>query len=127
MLRRASRTVADCYQRASEAAERAARASNTADREFWLAREQRWLDLAKHQEVSERLDDFVQTRSARFRAADDVQPISPPSAEEGLRLLIALNSIADPKKLAEILNLAERLARDSPEFAKLSHIRRTTH
>jgi hypothetical protein len=75
MLRRPSNITADCHRRASEAAQRADRASTPQDKAFWLGCEQRWLDLAKHQEDSERLNDFVMSRSAfsryRVRLTDD--------------------------------------------------------
>ena len=75
MLRRPSDITADCFRRASEAAQRADRATTSQDKAFWLGCEQRWLGLAKHQEDSERLNDFVMSRSAfsryRVRRTDD--------------------------------------------------------
>ena len=75
MLRRPSEMVADAYQRASAAAERAGRSSNPDDREFWLACEQRWLEFAKHLEDCERLNDFVASRGSfsgyRIRKTDN--------------------------------------------------------
>jgi hypothetical protein len=114
MLRRQSKIVAECHRRALEAAERAARSSSREDREFWLLCEQRWLDHAKQQEDSERLNDFVQSRSK----ARDIADNSEPTAEETLRLVSALNSIIDPDKRDEILRLAEQMAGSSPRFAE---------
>jgi len=125
MLRRSSATVADCHRRALEAAERAERASSPEDRKFWLAREQRWLELAKHQEACERLNDFVSSRHARFRSARRDMPV--PEPDEVVRLLIALNGINNPEQMAEVVELAERLARDAPEFEELMDRRRTRH
>jgi len=122
MLRRSSATVADCYRRAAEAAERAEQASTPDDRKFWLVRERRWLELAKHQEASERLKDFVRSRSASVRA-----PAAHPSPEEALRLLAALNGLSNPDDLAEVYALAERLAGEKPEVAALMDRRRTRH
>jgi hypothetical protein len=114
MLRRQSRTVIECHRRALRAAERAAGSSRRDDRQFWLGSEQRWLDHAKQQEDSERLDDFVQDRSRGRTIADG----SEPTAEETLRFLTALNAITDPDQLDEIQALAERLASASPKFAE---------
>ena len=115
MLRRQSKIVAECHRRALEAAERAARSTGREDQEFWLQCEQRWLDHAKQQEESERLNDFVQSRSGVPGVADN----SEPTAEETLRLVTAMNSIVDPDKRDEILALAERMAGASPRFAEL--------
>lgn len=122
MLRRSSRIVAECHRRALEAAERAARSAGPEDQEFWLSCEQRWLDHAKQQQDSERLNDFVQSRSRDRAIADN----SEPTAEETLRLMTALQSITDPDRRAEIQTLAERLASTSPRFAALlQRFRRT--
>lgn len=127
MLRRSSVIVADCHRRAVEAAERAARAGNAADRDFWLACERRWLGLAEFNAASERLNDFVESRSSRApehrKRADEARP----SAEESLRLLNALNRITDPDKLAELLSLAEQMASNSPEFDQLQQRSRPKH
>lgn len=123
MLRRQSKIVAECYRRAVDAAERAARSTSHEDREFWLLCEQRWLDHAKQQEDAERLNDFVQSRSRRRDVADS----SEPTAEETLRLLTAVNSITDPDKLDEIVTLAERLAATSPRYAELLQQLRPKH
>ena len=64
MLRRPSELVAECYQRASAAAVRAEQAKDGDSRKFWLGCEQRWLSLAKHQEVAEQFTAFVLSRSA---------------------------------------------------------------
>lgn len=106
-----------------EAAERAIGSTSHEDREFWLECEQRWLDHARQQEDSERLNDFVQSRSG----VRDVADRSEPTAEETLRLVAALNSIADPDKRDEVLAFAERLAATSPRFAELLQRLRPKH
>lgn len=113
MLRRPSKIVSECHRRALEAAERAAGSSSREDREFSLHCEQRWLDHAKRED-SERLDDFVQSRSR----ARDIADNSEPTAEETLRLVTALNSIFDPDKRDELFRLVEHMAGTSPRFAE---------
>lgn len=85
------------------------------DREFSLLCEQRWLDHARQEEKSERLNDFVQGRCT----ARNIAVKSEPTAAETLRLVTALQSITDPDRLDEIRTLAERLASASPRFADL--------
>jgi len=114
MLRQ-SKIVSECHRRALEAAERATGSSSGEDREFWLLCEQRWLDHAKQREDSERLDDFVQSRSR----ARDITDSSEPTAEETLRLVTALNSIIDPDKRDELFRLVEQMAGTSPRFVEL--------
>lgn len=122
MLRRSSETVADCQQRALEAGERADRAINPDDRNYWLARQQRWLEIAAHQERSERIDHFVSSLSSPAGSFN-----APPEPDDALRLLVALNGITNPDDLAEVLALAERLARGTPGFAELMDRRQAKH
>lgn len=127
MLRRSSAIVAHYHRRATEAAERAALADNPSDKKFWMACEQRWLDLVKSQHVSERLSDYIESQSARERGRKVNGSGSFPTPEETLRLVEALNTIKDPGKLAELIALAEELAADSPIFAALQEKSRSKH
>jgi hypothetical protein len=56
MLSGFSEQVADCYRRAAECHELARLAINEKDREFYLARENDWLLLARSHQLAERTD-----------------------------------------------------------------------
>jgi hypothetical protein len=56
MLSGLSEQVADCYRRAAECHELARLATNEKDREFYLAREDDWLVLARSHQFAERTD-----------------------------------------------------------------------
>src|SRR5215470_6989683 len=55
MLTSLSEAVADCYRRAAECQELARVATNDRDREFYLARENDWLLLARTHQFRERM------------------------------------------------------------------------
>jgi hypothetical protein len=67
MLRKESTAVRLYLERAANASERAAAATDAATRRFYLAMESRWMDLAASTAVVERVDLFLQTREFRIR------------------------------------------------------------
>jgi 7-keto-8-aminopelargonate synthetase-like enzyme len=60
MLAGLSEDVADCYRRAAESHELARLATNETDREFYLARENDWLVLARSYALQQRVDLAIQ-------------------------------------------------------------------
>lgn len=55
MLSRLSKDVADCYRQAAECQQLAKLATDEKDREFYLAREEDWLLLARSHQFQERI------------------------------------------------------------------------
>ncbi len=53
MLRKVSRQVADCFERAAESRSRAVNAANEIEEAEYLALERRWMMLARSHELSE--------------------------------------------------------------------------
>jgi hypothetical protein len=53
MLRKVSRQIADCYERAAESRSRAANAANEMEQAEYLNLERRWVMLARSYELSE--------------------------------------------------------------------------
>jgi hypothetical protein len=67
MLRRESAVVRLYLERAANARERAAAATDETTRQFHNAMESKWMDLAASTAVVERVDLFLQTREFRVR------------------------------------------------------------
>jgi hypothetical protein len=67
MLRKESAAVRLYLERAANASERAAAATDPTTRRFHLAMETKWMDLAASTAFAERVDLFLQTREFRLR------------------------------------------------------------
>jgi hypothetical protein len=67
MLYSISRRVAEFYQHALECNEKARKARNPEEREFYLDMERRWLSLAHHRDLTERLTRIAQDLARRCR------------------------------------------------------------
>jgi hypothetical protein len=59
MLQKLAEEIAECYQRASEARERAKRTGDQATKQDFVDMEGRWLSLAHSYEFAERLSGFT--------------------------------------------------------------------
>jgi hypothetical protein len=66
MLYSISKHVARFYQHAYECNEKARTACNSEEREFFLDMEQRWLSLAHHSDLTERLTRIAQDIARRY-------------------------------------------------------------
>jgi hypothetical protein len=62
MLYKPSEQVTHCYRRAVECGERAMCSVDLTEKDFYLAREEAWLKLARSFEFSERLDRVLNVR-----------------------------------------------------------------
>jgi glycogen debranching enzyme len=60
VLKAAGRNAKFCYERAVAAAQQAASARHTFDKEFWSEREKYWIHLAASYDYQERLAAFIQ-------------------------------------------------------------------
>jgi len=67
MLYSISKRVAEFYQRAFECNEKARKAHSSEEREFYLDMERRWLSLAHHRDLTERLTRIAQDMARRCR------------------------------------------------------------
>ena len=67
MLYSISRRVAEFYQHALECNEKAKMARNLEEREFFLDMERRWLSLAHHRDLTERLMRIAQDIAKRYK------------------------------------------------------------
>ena len=66
MLYSISKRVAEFYQHAFECNEKARKAPNSEEREFYLDMERRWLSLAHHRDLTERLTRIAQDIARRY-------------------------------------------------------------
>jgi hypothetical protein len=67
VLYRISKRVAEFYQNAYECNEKAQQATDPGDREFFLDMERRWLSLAHHTQLTERLTRIAQDIARRYK------------------------------------------------------------
>jgi len=67
MLYSISKRVAEFYQHAFECNEKAERAHSSEEREFYLDMERRWLSLAHHRDLTERLTRIAQDIASRYK------------------------------------------------------------
>jgi len=67
MLYGISERVAELYERAFACNEKAARARDSEEREFYLDMERRWLSLAHHRDLTERLTRIAQDIARRYK------------------------------------------------------------
>ena len=67
MLYSISKRVAELYQHAFECGEKARKAHNSEERAFYLAMERRWLSLAHHRDLTERLTRIAQNIARRYK------------------------------------------------------------
>ena len=67
MLYSISERVAEFYQHAFECNEKAGKARNSQEREFYLDMERRWLSLAHHRDLTERLTRIAQDIARRYK------------------------------------------------------------
>jgi hypothetical protein len=65
MLRKLPERLGYCYERASECRDRARKARTSADAQYYLDRECRWLLLARSCELSDRIRDFTEEVARR--------------------------------------------------------------
>jgi hypothetical protein len=79
MLQNVSEAIRDCYRRASECREWAAKARHADTRQHYLRMEDRWLKLARSYEFTGRLTDF--TAEMKRRIADDEATLPLPAIE----------------------------------------------
>jgi hypothetical protein len=75
MLRKISRQVADCYERAAESRLRAANAVNELERAEYLNLERRWMMLARSYELSESVAGMNEEAKHRLRVL--IPPVPP--------------------------------------------------
>jgi hypothetical protein len=73
MLYSISKPVAVFYQHAYECNEKARKARDSEEREFYLDMERRWLSLAHHRDLTERLT--RDTKDSRAKAAEALEPL----------------------------------------------------
>ena len=73
MLAGLSEDVIDCYRRAAECQELARLATNEKDRQFYLARENDWLVLARAHQFQERLDLVIDEKD-RLSGVTETRP-----------------------------------------------------
>jgi len=67
MLYSISKRVAEFYQHAFECHEKARKARNSAEREFFLDMERRWLSLAHQSDFAERMTRIAQDIARRYK------------------------------------------------------------
>ena len=67
MLYSISERVAELYERAFACNDKAARARDSEEREFYLDMERRWLSLAHHRDLTERLTRIAQDIARRYK------------------------------------------------------------
>jgi hypothetical protein len=67
MLYSISKPVAVFYQHAYECNEKARKARDSEEREFYLDMERRWLSLAHHRDLTERLTRIAQDIARRYK------------------------------------------------------------
>ena len=67
MLYSISKRVAELYQHAFECNEKARKARNSEERDFYLEMERRWLSLAHHRDLTERLTRIAQDIGRRYK------------------------------------------------------------
>ena len=67
MLRKPAFDMQYALQRAARAAEIAANATSSEERETWLAVERGWLRLAQSCDLTKRVQDFIDEQDLRFK------------------------------------------------------------